>query len=154
MIKSKFGNPPHHICYIWNDDGLCRNNIFSSDYDIDFSDYLDCMGYIKSKKSKRNVILKFLKTIKLFSLFLIFVLCIFSNQIGSFCFWHLLALLIFFRKPPLWVPWDIADLRWTPTAKDCAPWLLPPTLRMERWTGHWAQPRPNPSIGPGPLGPQ
>ena len=80
MIKSKFGNPPHHICSICNDDGLCRNNIFSSDYDIDFSDYLDCMGYIKSKKSKRNVILKFLKTIKIFSLFLVFVSCRLDSQ--------------------------------------------------------------------------
>jgi len=51
-METDFETPPHHVCEICNDDGLCRNNIFSPKYDIDFSEYLDCMNYIKSKKSK------------------------------------------------------------------------------------------------------
>ena len=56
-MKSNFGTPPHHVCEICNDDGLCSNNIFSSKYDIDFSDYLDCMNYIKSKNRLKTKVL-------------------------------------------------------------------------------------------------
>jgi hypothetical protein len=56
-MKSKIGTPPHHVCEICNDDGLCSNNIFSSKYDIDFSDYLDCMNYIKSKNRLKTKVL-------------------------------------------------------------------------------------------------
>ena len=56
-MKSNFGTPPHHVCEICNDDGLCRNNIFSTKYDIDFSDYLDCMNYIKSKNRLKTKVL-------------------------------------------------------------------------------------------------
>ena len=33
-MKSNFGTPPHHVCEICNDDGLCRNNIFSTKYQL------------------------------------------------------------------------------------------------------------------------
>jgi hypothetical protein len=39
-------------CEICNDDGLCRNNENHPDYDSDFSDYLDCIGYSKSKEKR------------------------------------------------------------------------------------------------------
>jgi len=39
-------------CEICNDDGLSRNNENHPDYDSDFSDYLDCIGYLKSKEKR------------------------------------------------------------------------------------------------------
>ena len=61
MLKSttlksepKFGHPPHRKCEICDDDGRCRNNELSKDYDIKFSDYLDCIGYIKRYKKQRE----------------------------------------------------------------------------------------------------
>ena len=51
-MKSEFGTPPHHIYGICDDDGICSNNIFSPNYDEDFSDYLDCINYLKSKKDR------------------------------------------------------------------------------------------------------
>lgn len=64
-MKSNFGTPPHHVCEICNDDGLCSNNIFSSKYDIDFSDYLDCMNYIKSKNKLKTKVLGVLNDVVL-----------------------------------------------------------------------------------------
>ena len=64
-MKSNFGTPPHHVCEICNDDGLCRNNIFSTKYDIDFSDYLDCMNYIKSKNRLKTKVLGVLNDVVL-----------------------------------------------------------------------------------------
>jgi|TARA_B100001094_G_C17973557_1_gene691566 hypothetical protein len=64
-MKSNFGTPPHHVCEICNDDGLCRNNIFSTKYDIDFSDYLDCMNYIKSKNKLKTKVLGVLNDVVL-----------------------------------------------------------------------------------------
>jgi hypothetical protein len=64
-MKSNFGTPPHHVCEICNDDGLCRNNIFSTKYDIDFSDYLDCMNYIKSKNKLKTEVLGVLNDVVL-----------------------------------------------------------------------------------------
>ena len=64
-MKSKIGTPPHHVCEICNDDGLCRNNIFSTKYDIDFSDYLDCMNYIKSKNKLKTKVLGVLNDVVL-----------------------------------------------------------------------------------------
>ena len=52
--EPKYGNPPHRKCEICEDDGRCRNNELSKDYDIKFSDYLDCMGYIKRYKKQRE----------------------------------------------------------------------------------------------------
>ena len=51
-METDFTTPPHRVCGICLDDGLCSNNIFSPKYDDDFSDYLDCINYLKSKKSK------------------------------------------------------------------------------------------------------
>ena len=51
LIKSILKEPPHIKCSICKDDGLCSNNIFSKNYDNDFSDYLDCILYLKKRKS-------------------------------------------------------------------------------------------------------
>ena len=39
-------------CEICNDDGLCRNNENHPDYDCDFSDYLDCIVYLRNKEDR------------------------------------------------------------------------------------------------------
>jgi len=54
-MKSKYGTPPHTICLICGDDGLCRNNIFSSYYDdrlFGGTDYLDCIVYLRNKEDR------------------------------------------------------------------------------------------------------
>ena len=54
--------PPHIKCSICMDDGLCSNNIFSKNYDKGFSDYLDCMLYIRKRKSLMRNLLSLLKS--------------------------------------------------------------------------------------------
>ena len=44
------------------DDGLCSNNIFSKNYDEGFSDYLDCMLYVRKRKSLMRKLLSLLKS--------------------------------------------------------------------------------------------
>ena len=55
MTKIKYGNPPHLVCFICDDDGLCRNNIFSPYYDerlFGDTDYLDCIVYLRNKEDR------------------------------------------------------------------------------------------------------
>jgi len=54
--------PPHIKCSICMDDGLCSNNIFSKNYDEGFSDYLDCMLYVRKRKSLMRKLLSLLKS--------------------------------------------------------------------------------------------
>ena len=54
--------PPHIKCSICMDDGLCSNNIFSKNYDEGFSDYLDCMLYLRKRKSLMRKLLSLLKS--------------------------------------------------------------------------------------------
>ena len=60
-MKPKFGNPPHRVCEICFDDGVCSNNIFSKNYDKDFSDYLDCMLYLKKRKGLMKKLINLLR---------------------------------------------------------------------------------------------
>ena len=51
----RYGNPPHLVCFICDDDGLCRNNIFSPYYDdrlFGDTDYLDCIVYLRNKEDR------------------------------------------------------------------------------------------------------
>ena len=40
----------HIKCSICNDDGQCNNNIFFQELRFEFSDYLDCMLYLRKGK--------------------------------------------------------------------------------------------------------
>ena len=51
---------PHIKCSICMDDGLCSNNIFSKNYDEGFSDYLDCMLYLRKRKCLMRKLLSLL----------------------------------------------------------------------------------------------
>jgi hypothetical protein len=46
--------PPHQVCKICNDDGLCLNNPNNPNYNDDFfgSDIYDCQEYLESKQGK------------------------------------------------------------------------------------------------------
>ena len=48
LTEPKYGNPPHRVCEICNDDGLCLNNEKNPNYEDDLfgSDIYDCCDYV------------------------------------------------------------------------------------------------------------
>jgi transcription elongation factor Elf1 len=49
-LKSRYGIPPIIRCELCGDSGECRNSEKSEGYDIEFSNYLDCVLYVKENK--------------------------------------------------------------------------------------------------------
>ena len=56
QFEPKYGNPPHRICEICNDDGKCLNNEKNPNYDDDFfgSDIYDCVDYLEKKNNTQG----------------------------------------------------------------------------------------------------
>lgn len=46
-LKSEYGTPPFRKCELCKNVGLCLNDETHHDYDSEFSDYLDCINYLK-----------------------------------------------------------------------------------------------------------
>jgi hypothetical protein len=51
-LESKYGTPPFIKCDICGNSGECMNSEKSIKYDKEFSDYLDCMNYLKTISDK------------------------------------------------------------------------------------------------------
>ena len=56
-LKSEYGNPPHLICDICNDDGKCLNNEKNPKYENDMfgnGDIYDCVNYLEKKNNTQG----------------------------------------------------------------------------------------------------
>ena len=68
-IKSKYGEPPHSICFVCGDKelkdlGYCRNNINHSDYEN--GDIYDCCDYedLKAGRQLGSWMIEWIKRLK------------------------------------------------------------------------------------------